>query len=89
MKINVEFDCTPQEAREFLGLPDVTEANSIYIESITNAMQGVQSPAQLQEYAQALAPMGQVGLKMFQKFVEGGLRGSGVPGGKTKNGSDD
>ncbi len=23
MKINVEIDCTPQEARTFLGLPDV------------------------------------------------------------------
>ena len=23
MKINVEVDCTPLEAREFLGLPDV------------------------------------------------------------------
>ncbi|HVH02386.1 MAG TPA: DUF6489 family protein [Amaricoccus sp.] len=23
MKINVEIDCTPQEARAFLGLPDV------------------------------------------------------------------
>lgn len=89
MKINVEFDCTPQEAREFLGLPDVSEANSIYVDSITNAMKGVQSPAQLQEYAQALAPMGQMGLKMFQSFVEGGLRGAGVSGGKSKSGSDD
>lgn len=23
MKVNVTFDCTPEEAREFLGLPDV------------------------------------------------------------------
>ena len=23
MKVNVEIDCTPQEARTFLGLPDV------------------------------------------------------------------
>lgn len=24
MKVNVTFDCTPEEARQFLGLPDVT-----------------------------------------------------------------
>ena len=24
MKINVEIDCTPEEARAFLGLPDVS-----------------------------------------------------------------
>jgi hypothetical protein len=23
MKVNVEIDCTPQEARQFIGLPDV------------------------------------------------------------------
>lgn len=87
MKVNIEFDCTPQEAREFLGLPDVSEANSMYVESITKAMKGVQSPAQLQEYASALAPMGQMGLKMFQSFVEGGMRGAS--GSKSKSGSDD
>jgi len=54
MKINIEIDCTPIEAREFMGLPDVSEANSAFVEKITNAMQGVQNPAQLQEYASAL-----------------------------------
>jgi hypothetical protein len=27
MKVNIEIDCTPQEARTFLGLPDVTALN--------------------------------------------------------------
>lgn len=27
MKVTVEVDCTPQEARAFLGLPDVTGLN--------------------------------------------------------------
>lgn len=88
MKMNVEFDCTPQEAREFLGLPDVSEANGLYVENITKAMQGVQNPAQLQEYAQALAPMGQMGLKLFQSFVEGGMRAAS-PSQKSKPTSSD
>ncbi|WP_298306467.1 DUF6489 family protein [uncultured Erythrobacter sp.] len=88
MKINVEVDCTPQEAREFLGLPDVSEANNLYVDNITKAMQGVQNPAQLQEYAQALAPMGQMGLKMFQSFVEGGMRAAGGSS-RSKSKSDD
>ena len=73
MKVTIEVDCTPEEARSFMGLPDVTEANSIYVESITKAMQNATNPAQLTEYAQNLAPMGQLGLKMFQSFVEGGM----------------
>ncbi|OBV10759.1 DUF6489 family protein [Erythrobacter dokdonensis] len=74
MKITIEFDCTPEEARSFLGLPDVSAANNIYVENIAKAMQGVSSPDQLQQYAAALAPMGQVGLKLFQSFVEGGMK---------------
>ena len=27
MKLNIEIDCTPAEARAFLGLPDVTGIN--------------------------------------------------------------
>ena len=86
MKINVEVDCTPEEARAFLGLPDVSKANDLYVENITKAMKGVSNPAQLQEFASALAPMGQVGLQLFQSFVEGGIRGAT---GGSKRKSDD
>ena len=51
MKVNIEIDCTPEEARSFMGLPDVSEANSVYVDNITKAMQGVSNPAQMQEYA--------------------------------------
>lgn len=74
MKITIEIDCTPEEARSFMGLPDVSAANDIYVENIAKAMRGVSSPDQLQQYASALAPMGQVGLKLFQSFVEGGMK---------------
>lgn len=74
MKITIEVDCTPEEARSFLGLPDVSAANSAYVETITKAMQGVTSPEQLRPYAEALAPMGQIGLKLFQSFVEGSMK---------------
>ena len=71
MKVEVEIDCTPEEARRFLGLPDVTKANEAYVEAMMKAMQGAGGFEQLQEYAKQLAPMGQMGLKMFQSFVEG------------------
>ena len=74
MKINIAIECTPEEARSFMGLPDVGPANSVYVETLAKAMQGVSSPDQLQHYADALAPMGQMGLKLFQIFVEGGMQ---------------
>ncbi len=70
MKIHVEIDCTPEEARTFLGLPDVAKANEFYVESIAKAMKGAASVDQLQDFAKGLAPMGQMGMKLFQQFVE-------------------
>jgi len=70
MKVNVEIDCTPEEARRFLGLPDVKKANDAYVESVAKLMKGVGSFEQLQEYATQIAPMGQMGLKLFQQFLE-------------------
>ena len=78
MKVHVEIDCTPEEARNFMGLPDVGKANDIYVDMMAKAMKGVSNPEQLQEYAKSLAPMGQMGLKMFQNFVEGSMKAGGV-----------
>ena len=71
MKVNIEIDCTPEEARRFMGLPDVDKANAVYVDAFAKAMQGASNVEQLQEYAKQFAPMGQMGLKLFQNFVEG------------------
>lgn len=47
MKMSIEIDCTPQEARSFLGLPDVTALN----EKLTSEMQ-----ARLEANMAMLAP---------------------------------
>jgi hypothetical protein len=72
MKVNVEVECSPEEARRFLGLPDVTRANDVYVDAITKAMQGVGNVDQMQDMAKQMAPMGQFGLKLFQQLLEGG-----------------
>ena len=87
MKVHIEIDCTPEEARTFMGLPDVSKANSVYVDTMAKAMKGVSNPDQLQEYAQQLAPMGQVGLKLFQNFIEGGMKASQA--GASRKKSDD
>ena len=70
MKVHVEIECTPEEARNFLGLPDVSKANSIYVDMVAKAMKGAGSVDQIQEFAKGVAPMGQMGLKLFQQFME-------------------
>ncbi|MBD3729859.1 MAG: hypothetical protein IE933_09155 [Sphingomonadales bacterium] len=86
MKVHIEIDCTPQEARDFMGLPDVAKANDIYIDTMSKAMKGVTDPEQLGDIAKQLAPMGQFGLKMFQNFIEGSLAAGGSAAkGKSKD----
>ena len=93
MKINVEIDVTPEEARRFLGLPDVTKANDIFVDTVAKAMKGVTSVDQLQDYAKQIAPMGQMGLKLFQQFMDNGgasaFGGFGGSGKGKKKPSDD
>lgn len=76
MKVNIEIDCSAEEARRFMGLPDVEKANAVYVDTIAAAMKGVSNTDQLEQYAKQLAPMGQVGMKIFQSFVEGATRGT-------------
>ena len=70
MKVHVEIECTPEEARQFMGLPDVDKANKAYMDAVTKAMSGISNIDQLQDYAKNLAPMGQFGLKLFQNFMD-------------------
>ena len=58
MKVHVEIDCSPEEARAFMGLPDLSKAQAAYSEGMEKAMRGVSNPDQLQELAKTMAPMG-------------------------------
>jgi hypothetical protein len=70
MKVNIEIDCSPEEARRFMGLPDLEQANAAYVDGMAAAIKNAGSVDQLEQFARQLAPMGQMGLKMFQNFME-------------------
>ena len=76
MKMNIEIDCSPEEARRFMGLPDVTKANEIYVDNVAQAMKGATNLDQLETFAKQVAPMGQMGMKLFQNFMEGAAASS-------------
>ena len=87
MKVNIEIDCTAEEARRFMGLPDVDKANEVYVDTIAKAMKGVSNIGELDQYAKQLAPMGQFGLKVFQSFMEGAAKTNA--GANSNTGRDD
>jgi len=88
MKVHIEIDCTPEEARTFMGLPDVGKANEVYADLMAKAMKGVGSVDKLQEMANQVAPMGQIGMKLFQNFMEGAAAASKGGQAGSKGGKD-
>lgn len=88
MKVNVEVDCSPEEMRRFLGLPDVSDVNQTYVDGVVNAMKGTSNIDQLQNMAKNIAPMGEMGLRFFQQIMEAAASGvAGGAAGKPKSGS--
>lgn len=67
MKINIEIDCTPEEARKFLGLPDVSALQESLMKQVeaqmAAALKGMEPDAMLK----AWLPAGMEGLEQMQK----------------------
>ena len=79
MKITVELDCTPEEARKMMGLPDVNKLNEAYVKEMGKFLQGSNSVEQLQNFTKMVTPMGEAGLKMFSTFLSGAMAGGSSP----------
>ncbi|MGH6612958.1 MULTISPECIES: DUF6489 family protein [Sphingomonas] len=70
MKINVEVDCTPEEARRVMGLPDFTPVHEKYIAMLKDSMDGVVAPDMLENVMKSWAPMGDAGMSFWRKMFE-------------------
>lgn len=69
MKINVEVDCTPEEARRALGLPDVTMLHDIYLDRAAELMRSGITPDMIESMVRSWGPMGEAGMGMMQKMM--------------------
>ena len=38
MKVNIDIDCSPEEARRFFGMPDVSKINDTMVETVQTRM---------------------------------------------------
>ena len=85
MKFTVNVDCTPEEARSFLGLPDLGPIHDKYIETMLSSMDGAGSMEQMGKMIAAFAPMGDASLKLFQQMMDMGI--SAATGGGSSGGS--
>ena len=87
MKVTVNVDCTPEEARAFLGLPDVQPLQEAVMAQMQERMLSSLKSMDPEVLLRTWGPMGLNNLEQIQKFFfsqfPGGMTGGGVPGGST------
>jgi 3-methyladenine DNA glycosylase/8-oxoguanine DNA glycosylase len=71
MKISVDVDCTPEEARRFLGLPDLTPVHDAYVQRMTKAAGEGLTAESAAEMMKAWGPMNEAGMAMWRSMLEG------------------
>lgn len=77
MKVTIEIDCTPEEARRTMGLPDLTLLHDRYLQLMGEAIDGqMMRPEMLEAMMKSWAPMGEAGLGLWRRMMEG----AGKPG---------
>lgn len=81
MKVTVEVDCTPVEARTFLGLPDVTVLNDHVVEEMRKRFQANAAMLQPEELMKSWMAFGGQAKEQFMKLM-GAATGSAMGGGK-------
>ena len=70
MKISVDVDCTPEEARRFMGLPDLTPVHDADVEKMQKAVTEGVSPEMFGEMMKAWGPMNEAGMNMWRQMLD-------------------
>lgn len=74
MKFQVEVDCTPAEARAFLGLPDVTPLNEAMVDEMQKRMQANVAAMQPEELMKTWTSFGLQAQDQFRRLMEAAVK---------------
>jgi hypothetical protein len=67
MKVTITVDCTPHEARAFLGLPDMTPLHDEWVQKAKTIMETQSFPQSAEEMTKT---WGQMGVQFQDHFVK-------------------
>lgn len=81
MKVTIEVDCSPEEARRFLGLPDVSALNDHLVREMKNRIDANMNLLSADELVKNWMAFGAGAQEQFRKLMEAGL---GAAASKTK-----
>jgi hypothetical protein len=70
MKVTVNVDCTPEEARRFLGLPDLSPVHQAYVEKLQRAVGEGVTPDMVSDMMRSWGPMTEAGMSVWRQMFE-------------------
>ena len=73
MKMTIEVDCTPEEARRFLGLPDVSVLNEHLVDEMKKRVDANMAMISPDELVKNWMSFGQGAQEQFRKLMEVGM----------------
>lgn len=73
MKMTIEVDCSPEEARRFLGLPDVTSLNEQLVEEMKKRVTANMAMISPDEMMKNWMSFGAGAQEHFRKLMDVGL----------------
>ncbi|MGZ3315528.1 MAG: DUF6489 family protein [Caulobacteraceae bacterium] len=73
MKMTIEVDCSPEEARRFLGLPDVTAINDHLVGEMKKRIDANMSMISPDELVKNWMSFGAGAQEQFRKLMEAGM----------------
>lgn len=83
MKVKMEIDCTPEEARAFLGLPDVAPLQQRLLAETETRMRDSLEAVSSQQLVDQLLPFSGRGIEQWQQMwmeMAAKAAGGGKPG---------
>jgi hypothetical protein len=70
VKISVDIDCTPEEARRFMGLPDLSSIHEAYLSKMRTTIEQGITPDMIQTMIQNWGPMGEAGFNLWRQLLD-------------------
>jgi len=85
MKVHVEVDMTPEEARRVMGLPDVSKLQEEMLRELQKRMKAALDTSDPEAMMRAWLPLGGQGFEQFQRFLwDSAKRATGAAAKATK-----
>ena len=71
MKFNIEVDCTPEEVRRLVGLPDLSDLHQAYLDQMKETMAKGLTPDAMENMIRSWVPGGAAGMDFVSNLMKG------------------